>query len=81
MILDWMKELIGRFANWLLSLLPHSPFKSIQNFLDPIKPYLGYLNWFVPVNWILGVLTVWLTAVATFYLYSIIMRWVKMIGD
>ena len=81
MILDWMKELINRFASWLLSLLPHSPFTSIKSFLKPIEPYLGYLNWFVPVDWILGVLVAWLGAIATFYIYSIIMRWVKMIGD
>lgn len=80
-MLMWMKELLVKFGNWVLKLLPHSPFDSIKDFLSPIEPYLGYLNWFVPVNWILGVLTVWLTAVATFYLYSIIMRWVKMIGD
>lgn len=80
-MLDWMKELIGRFADWVLSLLPHSPFQSILSYIEPIGPYLGYLNWFVPIDWILSVLLVWLGVVATFYLYSIIMRWIKMIGD
>lgn len=80
-MLEWMGELLNKFANWVLGLLPHSPFTQIQAFLSPIEPYLGYLNWFVPVNWILSVMSLWLTAVGLFYLYSVIMRWTKLIGD
>ncbi len=80
-MLDWMKEIVQHFGDWLLGLLPLSPFDSIRNYLDPIQPYLKYLNWFVPIPWILGVLGAWLGVIASFYLYSIIMRWIKMIGD
>ena len=80
-MLEWMGELLNKFANWVLGLLPRSPFTQIQSFLSPIEPYLGYLNWFVPVNWILSVMLLWLTAVGLFYLYSVIMRWIKLIGD
>lgn len=80
-MIDWMSDLLNKFANWVLNLLPLSPFKSIDSFLSPIKPYLGYLNWFVPIGWIIGVMSVWLSAIALFYIYSIIMRWIKMIGD
>lgn len=68
------------FAEKLLSLLPLSPF---QQYIDQFRsmPFLGYLNWFFPVGECLTVMLAWLGAVGLFYLYSILMRWLKMIGD
>lgn len=64
----------------VLELLPLSPFQEfISNFAG--LPYLGWLNWFFPVGDCLVVMGVWLGAVGLFYLYSIVMRWLKMIGD
>ena len=64
----------------ILELLPTSPFQEfISNFSS--LPYLGWLNWFFPVGDCLVVMSVWLGAVGLFYLYSIVMRWLKMIGD
>lgn len=66
--------------NVLTSILPLSPF---QQYIDQFRglEYLSWLNWFVPIGPILGVLSAWLTVVAAFYLYSIILRWVKVLGD
>lgn len=68
------------FAQKLLDLLPLSPF---QEFISDFAslPYLGWLNWFFPVGDCLVVMAAWLVAVGLFYLYSILMRWLKMIGD
>lgn len=79
-MLSWFRELFSEFASWLLSVLPHSPFSDFIDVLSDI-PYLGYLNWFIPVESILTVFSIYLGAVASFYIYSIIARWVKMIGD
>lgn len=64
----------------IMEVLPTSPF---QDFIDDFSnlPYLGYLNWFFPVRGVLAVMAAWLGAIALFLIYSIIMRWVKMIGD
>lgn len=64
----------------IVELLPTSPF---ADFIDEFSslPWLGYLNWFFPVRQCLIVLSAWLAAIALFYLYSVLMRWVKMIGD
>lgn len=64
----------------LKQVLPRSPFADFVAQFSNL-PYLGYLNWFFPVHECLVVMMAWLTAVALFYVYSIVMRWVKMIGD
>lgn len=79
-MLDWMNEIIGKFGQTLMDVLPTSPF---QQFLTDFKdlPYLNYLNWFIPVGTFIKIGGAWLGAIGIFYLYSVIMRWVKMIGD
>lgn len=74
------ESVFNAFAEALLSVLPLSPFKQ---FIDQFRslPFLGYLNWFFPVGDCLAVMGAWLTAVGLFYLYSIVMRWLKVIGD
>ena len=64
----------------IVHFLPTSPFAEFISEFSNL-PFLGYLNWFFPVRDCLRVMAVWLAAIALFYLYSVIMRWVKMIGD
>ena len=79
-MLTWFAELMRVFSGALAKVLPLSPF---QRYIADFKniPYLGYLNWFLPIGACIKIGAVWLSAIALFYLYSIIMRWVKMIGD
>lgn len=78
--MDSFTSLWDQLGDGLMEVLPTSPFRG---FLDEFSslPYLSYLNWFVPVRGILNVLVAWLGAVALFYAYSIVMRWLKVIGD
>lgn len=79
-MLNWFSELFDKFGEWLITVLPTSPFQGfLGNFREAFTPYLSTLNWFVPIGDFLAIFTVWLSAVALFYLYSIIMRWVKML--
>ena len=76
-------EFEALFEAWgqkILDLLPTSPFQEFVTQFSSL-PYLGWLNWFFPVGDCLVVMAAWLVAVALFYLYSIAMRWLKMIGD
>ena len=67
-------------VDFIYTVLPLSPFQQyIQLFRE--LPYLGWLNWFFPVGDCLVVMLAWLGAVGLFYLYSIVMRWLKVIGD
>ena len=40
---------------------------------------LRYINWIVPVDFILNTLTAWLLAVAGYYCWSVVLRWIKAI--
>lgn len=78
--MDFFGKIFDRFSDALKSVLPQSPFKDfLADFAD--IPYLGYLNWFVPVKGILVVMGAWLGAISFFHLYSIVMRWLKVLGD
>lgn len=64
----------------LLRLLPASPFAPyVAQFAS--LPYLGYVNWFLPIGTMLHIMEAWLIAVGLFYAYSVVARWVKLIGD
>ena len=77
-MLDWFAELLAKFGNMILTVLPKSPVQQFLGSFDDL-PYLSYLNWFIPVSSIIIVLEAWLVAIAVFYLYSVILRWVRAI--
>lgn len=62
----------------VLQLLPGSPFRGVIDSIAEI-PYLGYLNYFIPVSDFLALLAVWGAAVGVFYVSSVILRFVKAI--
>lgn len=72
-------ELFTKFFSWLLKFLPTSPFQSFISAIPNI-PYLAELNWFFPVSECLAVMQLWLTVVALYYLYSVIMRFIGLIA-
>lgn len=74
-----MKNILDKFLQAVLSLFPLSPFREVIQELGSL-PYLGYINWFVPIGDFVKIGTVWLTAIATYYAWSIIARWIKLIS-
>lgn len=78
-MLEMMQTIFGHFADALKKVLPMSPFAPfISEFRN--LPYMGYLNWFIPVGDCMKVMSAWLTAIALFYVYSIVLRWIKAIS-
>lgn len=74
-----MKEIVTTFLQWVLALLPTSPFTSFIQACSDI-PYLGWLNWFIPVGQMIAVGEAWLVAIGLFYMYSIVLRWIRAIS-
>ena len=72
---DW----IIKFLNTVLSILPKSPLRPIIEGLDQVE-WLAALNWLVPVGTLSAIGAAWLVAIGTFYLYQVVLRWVKLAG-
>ena len=72
-------ELVTKFLNFVLSKLPQAAFVTYIDALSNI-PFLKHLNYFIPVSTFIGIGEAWLVAIGLFYLYSIIMRWIRMIS-
>lgn len=77
-MIAWISEIKNAFLALVLKLLPFSPFSKYIDALEEV-PYLGYLNWFVPVKEFVAIGSTWLGAITTYYLLSILLRWLKAI--
>lgn len=78
-MLNQFLNILLKLVSQLLDILPKSPFKS---FIDSIRgniPYVGYINWLLPVKSMMVVGGAWVGAIAIYYIYSAILRWVKAI--
>lgn len=75
----FMKDLLDRFLELLLSLFPLSPFLPVIRDLEAL-PYLGFINWFVPVGDFIKMGTLWIAAIGAYYAWSVIARWVKLLS-
>lgn len=75
-----LSDVFGGLADGVIRLLPRSPFRAWLDAAHSI-PGLGVLNYFIPVAEMVSILQLWLVAIGLFYLYSVIARWVKLLGD
>ena len=75
---DFILDKLMMFLDWVINLLPMSPFTCYINAIDKL-PYLDYLNWFVPIGTFIAIGQAWLISIGLFYAYSIVLRWVKAI--
>lgn len=74
------ESIINGLLKFLTTVLPLSPFRSFINACGNI-PWLGVVNYFVPIGTFISILTAWVTAMVLLYLYAIIMRWIKVLGE
>ena len=78
-MLEWMEEMLGSLADGLVSLLPLSPFTDMIATLEKM-PYLGLINWFIPISGMVALAGGWLMAIGLYYAYSVVARWIKLIS-
>ena len=81
LIINFINLLINKicsFFTYIVGFLPQNPFANLE--FTGIEEYLGYLNWIIPVGTISKIITLWLGAIAVYYIYSIALRWVKAIN-
>lgn len=70
------------FVNVLIGWIPASPFREFIESLDETlgSEFLGYLNFFLPISELLGIVTFWVNGILLYYAVSIVLRWVKAIS-
>jgi len=79
-MVEILQNMLNAFVAVLMQVLPTSPFQRYISAFSSL-PYLNYLNWFIPVKAFVTIGKAWLGVIALFYLYSVAMRWIKLIGD
>lgn len=77
-IFNSLKNFLINTVNIFLSFLPDCPFeKYIKATAD--SDFLKYLNWFIPVEDFIVIGQAWLISIGIFYLYQVILRWLKIV--
>ena len=77
---DALSETLVSFAVSVVELFPESPFVALDELSQSeFYEWLQMLNWFIPVNTFVSILEGWLVAVGVYYVYQVVLRWVKVI--
>lgn len=78
---DALSSTLVDLGKKVISFFPADPIQGAVSAagVGPVGQWLGILNWFVPVGTILNILQLWLSAIAVYYIYQILLRWIKVI--
>lgn len=74
-ILNKIIKLLGNVLSLITTFLPSSPFQILDK--SSISDYISGLNYFIPIGAMLSIFQAWGTAIALFYCYQAILRWIK----
>ncbi len=76
-----MQALLAGGLLLVLSLLPECPFEFLYKLgtNSIISEVLGMVNWFIPIYSFVAILEGWVAAVAVYYVYQVVLRWLKAI--
>ncbi len=75
---EWLSSNIGSFWDKLLDALPKSPIYYLTSNPE-VEKVMGYVNFFIPVYTIVGMLEAWLFAILVYYGLQMILRWIKFV--
>ena len=79
-MLDSLSELFTTGLKAVLNFFPDSPFTVLDELSrSEVAEWLGYLNWFIPVNTFVSIVQAWLACIAIYYVWQIVLRWLKAI--
>lgn len=73
---DSISSAVYSFLQSLINLLPDSPFQYLQQ-TPEINQVLRWINWIIPIEYILSTMVAWLTCITVYYTWSIVLRWIK----
>ncbi len=77
---DALSDVLVDLAVSIVELFPASPFTVLDELGNSeVYEWLRMVNWFVPIGTFVSILEAWLTCVAVYYVYQIVLRWIKVI--
>lgn len=76
--LQGLGETVSSLWEKIIDFLPGCPIQFIHT-IPEVKKYLGMVNWFIPIDSMISLATVWLLAVGAYYAYQLVLRWIKAI--
>lgn len=77
---DALSDALVSFAVSVVELFPASPFGVLDEIGNSqVYDWLRMVNWFIPIGTFVSILEAWLTCVAVYYVYQIVLRWIKVI--
>lgn len=71
-------DIFNQLWQSIINFLPGSPFRAFIGNLDNI-PYMAQFNWFFPLGEVFAVIEGWLAVIAVYYIYSAIMRFIRLL--
>ena len=74
-----INEIFEQVFEYILTLLPTSPFAHFS-LPAPIQDMLGYVNYYVPISEMLVVCASWVSCIAIYYIYQLILRKINAIS-
>lgn len=71
---DWVMDFLYALAWVAIGWLPDSPFQigTVSESLANFSEIMSYINYFVPINWMVNILATYVSAAAIWY----VARWV-----
>jgi len=73
-------NIVQKIVEGILGLLPDSPFTNVIVTIGKSDIW-GYLNYFVPISWMLGVTKAWVAVMASYYAWGFIRKWIEKLAN
>lgn len=75
---DRVKDTFSDLVNTVIDVLPKSPITYLAS-TPEVEKVMGYVNFFIPIYTMIGILEAWLTAIVIYYVVSVALRWLKVV--
>lgn len=76
LLINKIVELLGVMGELAMKLLPDSPFTQINNYIIDSN-LLKALNWVIPIDVAINILTLWIPALFIIYVVRVVLKWIK----
>lgn len=77
--INFLIAALGFALRSILFFLPDSPFQSFIQSLQTSDSFMSMINYVLPLDQMIVFMQVWIVAVASYYMYTVILRYFKVV--